>query len=119
MSVKKFLVVYVGLFSCVGVSVQRPPKITEHPIDLVVKKFEPAKLNCKADGEPTPEIEWYHNGERIIHDTPNRMILPKGVSLFFLRIIQNRREQDTGTYWCVARNLLGVARSRNATIELA
>ncbi|XP_076310348.1 roundabout homolog 1-like isoform X3 [Tachypleus tridentatus] len=99
--------------------VQRPPKITEHPIDLAVKKFEPAKLNCKADGEPTPEIEWYHNGERIIHDTPNRMILPKGVSLFFLRIIQNRREQDTGTYWCVARNFLGVARSRNATIELA
>ncbi|XP_076367138.1 roundabout homolog 1-like isoform X11 [Tachypleus tridentatus] len=98
---------------------QRPPRITEHPNSLVVKKLEPAKLNCKADGEPTPEIEWYHNGEQIIHDTPNRMILLKGVSLFFLHVIQNKREQDTGTYWCLARNPLGEARSRNATIDLA
>ncbi|XP_022250444.1 roundabout homolog 2-like, partial [Limulus polyphemus] len=98
---------------------QRPPRITEHPNSLVVKKLEPAKLNCKADGEPTPEIEWFHNGERIIHDTPNRMILLKGMSLFFLHVIQNKREQDTGTYWCLARNPLGEARSRNATVDLA
>ncbi|KPM02585.1 Immunoglobulin I-set domain containing protein 1, partial [Sarcoptes scabiei] len=36
----------------------RPPRIKEHPSSLVVKKHDPAKLECKAEGNPTPIIEW-------------------------------------------------------------
>ena len=36
----------------------RSPKIKEHPISMVVKKHDPTQLECKADGNPKPIIEW-------------------------------------------------------------
>ncbi|KAK7925078.1 hypothetical protein WMY93_007388 [Mugilogobius chulae] len=100
-----------------------PPRIVEHPSDLIVSKGEPATLNCKAEGRPTPSVEWYKDGERVETDRENsrshRMLLPTG-SLFFLRIVHGRRSKpDDGTYVCVARNYLGEAVSRNASLEVA
>lgn len=95
----------------------RLPRITEHPSDVLVRKQEPATLNCKAEGRPEPNIEWLHEGNRV-RDSANRMVLPSG-SLFFLHVLHTKREQDTGTYWCVATNEFGRARSRNATLEVA
>ncbi|XP_027729989.1 roundabout homolog 2 isoform X2 [Vombatus ursinus] len=47
------------------------------------------------------------------------MLLPSG-SLFFLRIVHGRRSKpDEGNYVCVARNYLGEAMSRNASLEVA
>ncbi|XP_038145121.1 roundabout homolog 1-like isoform X3 [Cyprinodon tularosa] len=100
-----------------------PPRIVEHPSDLIVSKGEPATLNCKAEGRPTPTVEWYKDGERVETDKDNprshRMLLPSG-SLFFLRIIHGRRSKpDDGSYVCVARNYLGQAISHNASLEVA
>ncbi|CAL8346827.1 unnamed protein product [Arctogadus glacialis] len=100
-----------------------PPRIVENPSDLVVSKGEPATLNCKAEGRPGPLIEWYKDGERVETDRDDprshRMLLPSG-SLFFLRIVHGRRSKpDEGVYTCVARNHLGEAISRNASLEVA
>lgn len=100
-----------------------PPRIVEHPSDLIVSKGEPATLNCKAEGRPTPTVEWYKDGERVETDRENprshRMLLPSG-SLFFLRIVHGRRSKpDDGNYVCVARNYMGEAMSRNASLEVA
>ncbi|KAL0994173.1 hypothetical protein UPYG_G00118740 [Umbra pygmaea] len=100
-----------------------PPRIVEHPSDLIVSKGEPATLNCKAEGRPAPTVEWYKDGERVETDRDNprshRMLLPSG-SLFFLRIVHGRRSKpDDGSYVCVARNYLGDAVSRNASLEVA
>ncbi|XP_064158689.1 roundabout homolog 2 isoform X4 [Anguilla rostrata] len=100
-----------------------PPRIVEHPSDLIVSKGEPATLNCKAEGRPTPTVEWYKDGERVETDKDDsrshRMLLPSG-SLFFLRIVHGRRSKpDEGSYVCVARNYLGEAVSRNASLEVA
>ncbi|XP_031428047.1 roundabout homolog 3 isoform X2 [Clupea harengus] len=100
-----------------------PPRILEHPSDLIVSKGEPATLNCKADGRPTPTVEWYKDGERVETDREDprshRMLLPSG-SLFFLRIVHGRRSKpDEGVYVCVARNYLGEGVSRNASLEVA
>ncbi|XP_067849518.1 roundabout homolog 1 isoform X2 [Heptranchias perlo] len=100
-----------------------PPRIAEHPSDLIVSKGEPATLNCKAEGRPSPTIEWYKDGERVETDKDDprshRMLLPSG-SLFFLRIVHGRRSKpDEGSYVCVARNYLGEAVSHNASLEVA
>uniref|UniRef100_A0AAR2L6D7 Roundabout, axon guidance receptor, homolog 2 (Drosophila) n=1 Tax=Pygocentrus nattereri TaxID=42514 RepID=A0AAR2L6D7_PYGNA len=100
-----------------------PPRIVEHPSDLIVSKGEPATLNCKAEGRPSPTVEWYKDGERVETDRDNprshRMLLPSG-SLFFLRIVHGRRSKpDDGSYVCVARNYLGEAVSHNASLEVA
>ncbi|XP_037631268.1 roundabout homolog 2 isoform X3 [Sebastes umbrosus] len=99
------------------------PRIAEDPSDLIVSKGEPATLNCKAEGRPTPSIEWYKDGERVETDKDDprshRMLLPSG-SLFFLRIVHGRRSKpDEGVYTCVARNYLGEAISRNASLDVA
>ncbi|XP_061483918.1 roundabout homolog 2 isoform X4 [Rhineura floridana] len=100
-----------------------PPRIVEHPSDVIVSKGEPTTLNCKAEGRPTPTTEWYKDGERVETDKDDprshRMLLPSG-SLFFLRIVHGRRSKpDEGSYVCVARNYLGEAVSRNASLEVA
>ena len=89
---------------------------------MTVARNEPVTMNCKAAGNPEPEIEWYRDGS-LVRTAPtdpqsHRILLPDG-SLFFLRAMQSKKEQDSGTYWCIASNSHGVARSKNATLEIA
>ncbi|XP_055545499.1 protein sax-3-like [Wyeomyia smithii] len=95
------------------------PRIIEHPIDATVPRHEPATLNCKAEGHPPPSIQWYKDGAPLkILPGSHRIFLPAG-GLFFLKVVNSRRESDAGVYWCEAKNENGVARSRNATLQVA
>ncbi|XP_076405228.1 roundabout homolog 2 isoform X10 [Peromyscus maniculatus bairdii] len=129
MSPLMFTLLLLFGFLCIRIDGSRlrqedfPPRIVEHPSDVIVSKGEPTTLNCKAEGRPTPTIEWYKDGERVETDKDDprshRMLLPSG-SLFFLRIVHGRRSKpDEGSYVCVARNYLGEAVSRNASLEVA
>ncbi|GAB6023129.1 hypothetical protein CHUAL_007213 [Chamberlinius hualienensis] len=121
------MIIYVDLHVVKALSSQtnsgvRPPRITEHPSDLIVQRNEPATLKCKADGKSLIHIEWYKDGE-LVRTSPadpksHRLLLDDG-SLFFLKVVQGRKEQDAGTYWCVARNDGGRTTSKNASLEIA
>ena len=102
-----------------GSSLRTAPRITEDPSDVTVMRNDPATLRCSFTGDPAPEVTWYRDGEAL-EPRGHRLVLPDG-ALFFLRVSQGRGRNggDAGTYWCVARNSLGVARSRNATLTVA
>ena len=48
----------------------------------------------------------------------HRVLLPNG-ALFFLRAVQNRKEDDRGIYWCIASNPEGEVVSRKAKLDIA
>ncbi|KAL5019774.1 hypothetical protein ScPMuIL_002666 [Solemya velum] len=99
------------------------PRITKHPEDRYVAKNMPDTLYCAAEGDPTPVITWYRDGQKVITDNENpkshRMLLQNG-DLFFLRVIHNKNNKpDVGVYYCNATNIHGSAISRNATLQIA
>ncbi|KAJ8413768.1 hypothetical protein AAFF_G00063660 [Aldrovandia affinis] len=73
--------------------VQAKPRIQITPPLLKVVIGQTVTLPCLVQGEPTPEISWFHNG------TP----LNKGGSIR----IQGVSHSDSGTYKCVAKNSAG------------
>ncbi|XP_063799822.1 roundabout homolog 4 isoform X2 [Pseudophryne corroboree] len=91
------------------------PRIVEHPSDLVVRRDQPGTMNCRAEGNPPATIEWYRNGEYVdVSKAHGALIL--GGSLFFYHI---KGKSDEGVYTCLARNRLGTALSRNASLTIA
>lgn len=74
------------LFLLFPVYAHEMPRITEHPLDVIVPRHLPITLNCKADGSPTPSIQWYKDGELLdLEQGSHRMLLPAG-GLFFLKV---------------------------------
>lgn len=98
-----------------------PVRITIQPNDLIAIEGESAELNCDAEGDPEPTIEWYHNGQLIKSSTQSRTTM--GGSIQFLDIRpasnSNQEQSDAGVYHCLARNRFGEAKSRTATLQVA
>ncbi|XP_022603168.1 hemicentin-1 [Seriola dumerili] len=85
----------------VTLTLQSAPTIIVEPAETVVDAGTTVVLNCQAEGEPTPMIEWSRQGRALLGI--NRFsTLSNGT----LRISSAQKE-DTAEYECVARNLLG------------
>ncbi|XP_026759735.2 roundabout homolog 1-like [Galleria mellonella] len=105
-------------FPCATKAQSRAPRIKEHPADTIVGRSEPATLRCVSEGKPKPTIQWYKDGIPLAPtDHPHRVLLEDG--LLFLRVMRGKKESDEGVYWCVARNSVGEAISKNATLTIA
>lgn len=70
-------------------------------MDTVVDSGSIMVLNCQAQGEPTPVIEWVRQGRPLLAN--DRITTLTNGSLR----ISSAQKEDTAEYECVARNLLG------------
>lgn len=84
-------------------------------MDLTIRTGAMARLECAAEGHPTPQISWQKDGgtdfpaarERRMH------VMPED-DVFF---IANVKIEDMGIYSCMAQNTAG-GLSANATLTV-
>jgi len=87
----------------VALEVLAKPRFLIEPQIQTAAEGETVVFECKADGVPSPEIKWIHNG-RPIHEAPdnaNRIVTPERIT------IRNLKKTDTGNYGCNATNAIG------------
>ncbi|XP_001602155.3 leucine-rich repeats and immunoglobulin-like domains protein 3 [Nasonia vitripennis] len=97
------------------ISVQVYPSFTKKPHDIRVAAGSTARLECSAEGLPSPQIAWQKDGgndfpaarERRMHKMPTDDVL----------FIINVKTADSGVYSCTAQNLAGII-TANATLTI-
>ncbi|XP_040263538.1 leucine-rich repeats and immunoglobulin-like domains protein 1 isoform X1 [Bufo bufo] len=98
-----------------GLTVNVLPYFTKTPRDSTIRTGTTARLECAADGHPTPDIAWQKDGgtdfpaarERRMHVMPDD-------DVFFITDI---KIEDIGVYSCTAQNSAGLV-SANATLTI-
>ena len=87
-----------------------------------MSRNEPVTLNCKVNGDPEPNVEWYKDGELVTtarEDPKSHKILLPDNGLFFLRALHSKKEKDSGQHWCKASNIGGTVTSRKGNLQVA
>ncbi|KAA0203965.1 hypothetical protein HAZT_HAZT001676 [Hyalella azteca] len=100
------------------IEVQVKPHFTIRPSNINTAVDGVARLDCAADGEPTPEISLQKGGS---DDFPaareRRLVVEPDDTVFFIRSVT---VHDEGTYTCTARSTAGVVQaSANITVTQA
>ncbi|KAM8975138.1 leucine-rich repeats and immunoglobulin-like domains protein 2 isoform 2-T2 [Pelodytes ibericus] len=96
-------------------TVNEMPTFLKTPMDLTIRTGAMARLECAAEGHPTPQIAWQKDGgtdfpaarERRMH------VMPEDEVLF----IVNVKIEDMGLYSCTAQNAAGSI-SANVTVSV-
>ncbi|KAK1789528.1 hypothetical protein P4O66_015446 [Electrophorus voltai] len=91
------------------------PSFTKMPMDLTIRAGATARLECAANGHPSPQIAWQKDGgtdfpaarERRMH------VMPSDAVFFIVDV----KTEDIGVYSCTAQNTAG-AISANATLTV-
>uniref|UniRef100_A0A8C4R6Q2 Peroxidasin n=1 Tax=Eptatretus burgeri TaxID=7764 RepID=A0A8C4R6Q2_EPTBU len=96
---------------CTGNFPERP-RITSEPQDADISLGNTVYLVCRAEGNPKPEIIWLHNNNELDMSVGRTSLLDDGTLM-----IQNARESDQGIYQCMARNVLGEAKTQEVLLR--
>ncbi|XP_062361457.1 hemicentin-2 [Cinclus cinclus] len=107
-----------GLYTCLAqgpgaetrkdfmVLVRVPPQISSagHPSERSVLEGSRVRLECRAEGQPTPHISWLKDGQPLgLQPHSHARVSPDGSTL----LLEGLRAADSGAYTCLARNSLG------------
>ncbi|XP_037347059.2 leucine-rich repeats and immunoglobulin-like domains protein 2 [Pungitius pungitius] len=96
-------------------TVNELPSFLKTPMDLTIRSGAMARLECAAEGHPSPQIAWQKDGgtdfpaarERRMHVMPDD-------DIFFIAKV---KAEDMGVYSCTAQNAAG-SLSANATLTV-
>ncbi|XP_026860814.2 contactin-4 isoform X2 [Electrophorus electricus] len=115
------LLVLQSFMGCLAAdSVLQSPVFTKQPGSIVfpvdsMEKGREVVFSCEAQGQPTPFYRWKLNGT-IVEPKPGSHYSLSGGNL---RISQLNKDQDAGTYQCLASNAFGTVVSREASLTFA
>ncbi|KAL0978657.1 hypothetical protein UPYG_G00173550 [Umbra pygmaea] len=115
------LLVLQSLIECLAESlVLQSPVFTKQPGSIVFpvdsqEKNREVVFSCEAQGTPPPLYRWKLNGTAITPKSGSHYSLSGGN----LRISHLNKDQDAGTYQCLASNSFGTIVSREASLTFA
>ena len=91
------------------VTVPIAPRIVTRPQSTTGKLDSTVTLTCTAEGNPDPEIIWFHDGNQVNITTVDSTHLMLALTL------ENR---NRGFYYCVARNSEGQVQSDRVLVNI-
>ncbi|CDQ69861.1 unnamed protein product [Oncorhynchus mykiss] len=115
------LLLLQSLMGCLAESsVLQSPVFTKQPGSIVFpvdsqEKNREVVFSCEAQGSPSPLYRWKLNGTAITPKSVSHYSLSGGN----LRISNLDKDQDAGTYQCLAFNSFGTIVSREASLTFA
>ena len=75
--------------------------------EISVELGASAFFDCFVKSNPFPHIKWYKNGEKIEYKKNNQKGKLKVTEKRMKLEIKNVDEDDSGTYTCIAKNIVG------------
>ncbi|XP_021425506.2 contactin-4 isoform X1 [Oncorhynchus mykiss] len=115
------LLVLKSLMGCLAESsVLQSPVFTKQPGSIVFpvdsqENNRDVVFSCEAQGSPSPLYRWKLNGTAVTPKSGSHYSLSGGN----LRISHLNKDQDAGTYQCLASNSFGTIVSREASLTFA
>lgn len=88
----------------------KSPEIMEEPQDIEISFGGTATFTCHVEGDPKPNVIWMKDNSEIELNEENRYEVMSDGSL----MIKNTQEKDNGRYECMAKNVDGMVKSRQA-----
>lgn len=85
-------------------TVKSSPVFRKPMKDMAVMTDEPVKFEVEVEGNPTPEIKWFKDGQQILQNEHVKMF--HEAELYAL-LIEKTKPEDSGNYSCVASNSSG------------
>ncbi|MFH4975264.1 hypothetical protein AB6A40_001973 [Gnathostoma spinigerum] len=86
----------------------KPPQFTQRIENLRIKEQETAEITVTVVGTPTPQVEWFKDGARIVPDNTHVITKHDEIDKFVL-IINDALTVDEGRYVCKATNSAGTS----------
>ncbi|XP_025086134.1 hemicentin-2-like isoform X1 [Pomacea canaliculata] len=87
----------------------------KEPVNQIAKLGEMVVFSCiPPDGQPFPEVLWRKDQKRVEPGADKNFLVETDGSLTIIRV----RQQDVGTYQCVARNDAGRRESRDVQLTV-
>ncbi|XP_060552023.1 hemicentin-1-like isoform X2 [Ruditapes philippinarum] len=91
-------------FGQIILRINLPPNVYVRETDFVINKGQKIVLPCIANGRPRPKITWEKDGVPVRRSNAYIRLTRTGLAITFAR------EEDVGTYTCIATNDAGTSR---------